>query len=341
MAADGVGLHFAEPWWLLGLLLPLLVWIWLRQRPQLKATQEWLTRYADPHLLPGVMLAGKKVPTLTRWFMLWSLLWILGTVAMAGPRLGFTDVQRYRPGTSVLILVDLSRSMAATDVKPSRFARAQQEISDLLTATTGFRVGLIAFASVPHVVAPMTDDEETLRHVLPALSLDLIRLQGSRPGAALDRAERLFAGEPTQAARAVILITDGDFGDAQVEAPVAQLHRAGIRVHVLGVGTTLGARVPSDRQGQWLRAADGKAVVSRLAEGRLQSLAAAGGGLYRRADFRRSDTDGLVAAIAAHTAHRLEMEGGHRVWHERYYVPVTMMLGIWLFLYLRTHLRTW
>jgi Ca-activated chloride channel family protein len=154
----------------------------------------------------------------------------------------------------------------------------------------------------------------------------------------LDRAQRLFASEPQQATRALIVITDGDFGDARVEASLARLRRAGVRIHVLGVGTPAGAWVPADQEGEWLRAADGEVVVSRLMENRLQAMAAAGGGLYRRADFRRSDTDELVAAIAAHTAHRLEMEGGHRVWHERYYVPVALMLGIWLYLYLR--LRT-
>lgn len=334
MAADVSGWHFAQPGWLWGLLLPLLVWGGLRWRSG--KMDDRLARYADPHLLPRVILEGREAPILTRWFLLWSLLWLLGVVALAGPRFGYTDVQRYRPATRVMILLDVSRSMAATDVKPSRFARAQQEISDLLSANAGFRVGLIAFASVPHVVAPITSDEETLRHLLPLLSLDLIRLQGSRLGAALDRAERLFASEPTQTARALIVVSDGDFAEAEVTAPVARLRRAGVRVHALGVGTAAGARVPADGAGHWLHDAHGAMVLSRLSENRLQALAAAGGGVYRRADFRRSDTDDLVAAITAHSARRLETEGGHRIWHERYYLPVGLMLGIWLYAYLRS-----
>jgi Ca-activated chloride channel family protein len=333
MLPDVSGLHFAQPAWFWGLLLPLLVWGWLRWR---KARNEArLARYADAYLLPRLILEEGATLMAARSFVLWSLLWLLGMVAMAGPRFGYTDVQRSRPGTSLLILLDLSRSMAATDVKPSRLARAQQEISDLISANPGFRIGLIAFASVPHVVAPITDDDETLRHLLPSLSTDLVRLQGSRLGAALNRAERLLASEPKEAARALILVSDGDFGEARPTASVVRLRRAGGRLHVLGVGTPAGAPVPAAREGQWVHGADGEVVVSRLSEQRLQALAAAGGGLYRRADFQRSDTDALVAAIAAHTARRLKMEGGYRVWHERYYVPVGMMLGIWLYAYLR------
>lgn len=333
MGPEVSGLHFSQPWWFLGLLLPLVVWAWLRWRRWRGADR--LAHYADPHLLPGLILEGKGRPLLMRWFVLWSLLWILGVVAMAGPRLGYTDVQRYRPGTSVLILLDLSRSMAVSDVKPSRLARAQQEISDLVSANPGFRIGLVAFASVPHVVAPITDDDETLRHLLPALSTDLIRLQGTRLGPALDRAERLFASEPKQAARALIVVSDGDFGEMEVTDSMARLRRAGVRVHTLGVGTLAGALVPADRPGKWLRSVDGEVVVSRLSEDRLRALATAGGGVYRRADFRRIDTKDLVAQIVAQAGQRLKIAGGHRVWHERYYVPVALMLGIWLYAYAR------
>lgn len=328
MLSEAQYLHFAEPWWFCALLVPLLLWWWPRRRGT--RLEERLARYADPHLLPHLVLVNGSAHTLRRWLTLWSLLWALGVSAMAGPRLGYTEMQRYRPGTSVFVLLDLSRSMLATDVKPSRFERARQEVQDLLDRNPGFRIGLMAFASLPHLVVPITEDDETLRYLLPALSPELVNWPGSRVSSAIEQARRLFASEPEEATRAVVLVSDGDFADSRLEREVALLRAAGIRLHVLGIGTPEGARVPAAKGG-WLRAPSGELVVSQLVEARLNALAVAGSGVYRRADFRDADSRDLLAAIAAHGGALVEEEGSHRIWHERYYVPVAGMLVLWLF----------
>ena len=98
-------------------------------------------------------------------------------------------MQLFRPGTNLLILIDISRSMKVADVRPSRLARARQEVEDLLNRNRGVRVGVIGFASIAHVVSPVTEDMNGIRRVLSALDTSLVRLQGSRLLYALERAQ--------------------------------------------------------------------------------------------------------------------------------------------------------
>ncbi len=318
-------MHFAQPIWLWALLVPLLVWLWPR-RTRSFSQQARLQRYADAHLLPHLILAGPSQTRFRRWLSLWSLLWCLGVVAMAGPRLGYSDVDLYRPGTNLVILLDLSRSMQVADVKPTRLARARQEIEDLLDSSRGMRVGLIAFASVAHVVAPITEDSDTLRNLLPSISTELVRWQGSRLSQALEKARRLLGGQPKDSAHAVLLISDGDFPEPGLQRHVALLHSEGIPVHVLGVGTLEGGPVPGE-DGGWVRGNNGRPVISRLDEQGLQRLAEAGGGLYRRADFRDQDTRNMLERVMAEGRPTADREGTQRVWNERYHLLVLLMLA--------------
>lgn len=332
--AGSLSFHFAEPLWLWALLVPLLVWVWPR-RGRARAQDTRLDRYADAHLLPHLILGGPSRAKFTRWLTLWSLLWSLGAVAMAGPRLGYTDVSLYRPGTNLVILLDLSRSMEVTDVKPSRLARARQEIEDLLDRSPGMRVGLIAFASVSHVVSPITEDDETLRHLLPSISTDLVRWQGSRLSQALERAQRLLSGQPKDSSHALLLISDGDFAETGLVRQVALLREQGVPLHVLGIGTAQGGRVPA-ADGGWVRGRNRQPVISRLDERGLRSLADAGGGLYRQADFRDDDTVAFLEQVAAEGRPHAEQEGTQRIWNERYHLLVLVMMYLLLRWYRRS-----
>jgi Ca-activated chloride channel family protein len=315
--------HFAQPLWLLGLLaLPLL---WLLPRSRLGAADaDRLTHYADPHLLPHLIRATPGEHRTPRRLALWSVLWSLGVLAMAGPRWGYTEVSVAQPGDSVVVLLDISASMQATDIKPSRMARARQEIEDLLDRNPGLRVGLVAFASVARVVVPVTEDMDTVRYLLPSLSPDLLRWQGSRLTAALERAERLLAGQPPDTRHSLLLVSDGDFDEAGLVERVAALREAGVTLHVLGLGTAEGATVPA-ASGGGLVGPDGQAVRSRLDEVRLEALARAGGGVYRRADYRDEDSVELVKALLMTGRSEGTREEVRRVWDEKFYLPVLAM----------------
>jgi len=321
------GFHFEQPIWFWGLLalLPVATWLW---RSAAKAARGPIHRYADPHLLPH-LTGTRELKTTERWgrFLRWSALWTLLIVAMAGPRWDYEDVRLFHPGNNLLILLDISRSMQVDDVAPSRLGRARQEIQDLILQNRQVRLGLIAFASVPHVLSPITEDTFTILNALPALSTDLARLQGSRLHQALDRAESLLGSLSEDSARSILLISDGDFDEPELLPRIEKLAEQGIRFHVLGVGTEDGSRVPAQKGG-WILDRSGQAVSSSLNEELLEALARAGQGTYQLADFRDDDTEEILEAAAVT---RLPPEAGDertRIWNERYYLPVLALAAL-------------
>jgi len=319
-----IGFHFSQPAWLLGLLaLPLVaLWLW---RSAAKAARSPIYRYADAHLLPH--LSGiRELKRSERWgqFLSWSLLWLLLLTAMAGPRWDYSSVRLFHPGDNLLILFDISGSMEATDTAPSRLGRARQEVQDLILQNRELRLGLIAFASVPHVISPVTEDSRALLLALPALSTGLTQLPGSRLQGALDRAEQLLSALPEDSAKAMLLISDGDFDEPGLEDRLRGLAERGMPLHVLGVGTPEGADVPGNRGP--LLAPNGQPVRTRLDQDQLQALANAGGGLYQLADYRDDDTRAILE-VAAQSRLPAEISNDRtRVWHERFYIPVILML---------------
>jgi Ca-activated chloride channel family protein len=310
--------HFSEPAWLWGLLLCFPVALWLLITPRL-GRNERLKNYADDHLMPYLMGRSDVSPR-NRWklFARWASAWTLLVLAMAGPRWDFTDVQLFRPGTNLLVLFDISRSMNVTDVKPNRLARARQELEDLLDQNRGIRVGLIAFATVAHVVSPITEDMNGISRVLSALDTNLVRLQGSRLSFALERAEELIAGQPAESVNSLLIITDGDFDEAGLDQQLHAIAAAGVRVHVMGVGTPEGDAVPGPRS-QWITDRSGRPVVSPLNEKLLRELATAGNGIYLRADYRDKDTRKILAQVKAQALPQNDSKERTRVWNERFY----------------------
>lgn len=335
-------LHFAHPGWLPLLLMPLLVLLWLR----LSATREEPIRYrayADAHLLPLLLGHRRQRSGRGRWrrLLAWSALWSLLVIAMAAPRWGFEDLPLYRPGSDLVVLLDLSASMEVGDVAPSRLARARQEIEDLIAANRYARIGLIAFATVAHVVTPLTEDGGAIRLQLPAISTDLVQLKGSRLSEALMRAEQMFAGQPRESSRHLLLITDGDFGDDTGGETASRLAAEGIHLHILGIGTEQGGPVTTP-QGMPIYHAGGRPVISRLDEQGLKTLAELGGGLYLRADFRDDDTAEILARVGSDARAEAVGEQSARVWNERFFWPLGLAMVVLLPLFRgRRRVREW
>jgi len=321
--------HFSQPMWLWALLAIFLValWLWLTT---VRTHRGPIERYADQHLLP--YLTGTRTLGEGRnWkrFWRWSAVWALAVLAMAGPRWDFTDMRLFRSGDSLVILLDISRSMQVDDVPSTRLGRAKQEIFDLINSGTPLRYGLIAFASTAHVVSPITEDTQTIRNTLPSLNTELVRLQGSRLVFALQRASELLAAQPEDAGKTVLLISDGDFDELDLDTRARELTQAGTRLIVMGIGTEEGGPVPGpdarplvDRQR--------RTVQSRLNEELLRRLAEAGNGEYIESDFRTDDSDRILEIAQEKGTARETEEAVTRVWNERFYLPVLALLGLLL-----------
>ncbi|PJF38389.1 MAG: VWA domain-containing protein, partial [Phototrophicales bacterium] len=147
------------------------------------------------------------------------------------------------PAENLVILLDLSRSMDATDVKPSRLARARQEIEDIAKATASnkngsINIGLIAFAGAVHVITPLTDDMDTMRSLLPSLNTDIVYTQGARLVPALTRAAEMLSSAPGNE-KHILVLSDGDFDDGAISilSTEQSLVKQGIHIHAMGIGT--------------------------------------------------------------------------------------------------------
>ena len=318
--------NFAQPLWLWALLLIPLVLGWLRLSRSVRNRGKE-DKYADPHLLPLLIGVDQTITTRSiRPLIIWALSWILMVLAMAGPRWDYKQIRAFQPAADLVILLDISLSMNIQDVRPSRLARARQEIQDLVRLNPGIRLGLVAFASIAHVATPITEDGDSLLRQLPGLSTDLVRLQGSNLVNALKLAASLLQAQGEGSSHHILLLSDGDFDEPELEQKITELRNQDIRLHVLALGTDGGGPVP------YLTAPGGKAVVSRLDEQSMAQLAEAGGGVYQLADYRDQDSQQILDAVMAQAELRQGQGAPAQIWNERFHWPLIPAVIILLLL---------
>ncbi|PIW51422.1 MAG: hypothetical protein COW18_01230 [Zetaproteobacteria bacterium CG12_big_fil_rev_8_21_14_0_65_54_13] len=275
-------LHLLRPLWLLALPLWLLLvyGLWRSER----RANGW-PALCDPALLK--YLVGETQRQVRSRLLPATLLFggILLIVAMAGPVWQALPQPVYRAQSGMIIVLDLSRSMDAGDLKPSRLKRARQKVQDVLRARVEGQTGLIVFAGSAFDVVPMTTDNKAILTLLSSLDTSMMPVQGSRASAGLKRAE-LMLKRGAISHGSVVMLTDGVDGDA--EAAALQLAAAGHRLSIIGVGTAEGAPIAL-AAGGFLKDKQGNIVMPRLHEDRLAALASAGGGIYQR--LRADDVD--------------------------------------------------
>lgn len=279
---DPSHLHFAQPLWLWALVVLPVVWGLAWMFTGLPQPRHQLEKFIDKHLLAHLLIPN-VVKQSRRWVSvaIWSLVWACLAFALAGPRWDFREITSLSRDQNLVILLDLSESMNATDMAPSRLARAKQKIEDLLKLSKGVKVGLIAFAADPHMISPMTDDKDTIRHLLPSLDTDLVYVQGSKLAPALDMAESLLAIDSSDN-KAIVVISDGGFEDSSAIQTAKQLAAKDIVIHTIGVGTVEGIPL-KNRQGALVKK-NGSVILSKLEKEKFREISTAGHGRYFDAD---------------------------------------------------------
>jgi len=318
--------HFIQAMWLWGLLaVPLMLLIHIALHGT-NAPANLFERFADRHLLPH--LVRRQSPSalhFRRPFLLWSLAWLCGIVAMAGPSWNYTDQQTFKTSENLVIILDLSQSMNARDVKPSRVARARQEIQDLLGLSRGADIGLIAYAAVPHMVTPLTDDVRTIENLLPDLDTSLVTVQGDRLKPALEMAAKMLRAEPSRS-NSILVISDGGFEENDFADLTRTVGNAAI--YTMGVGAAAGGAASGT--GSELSSGGGNATPLSLQVSRLQQLATAGHGLYVEANYSDSDTRAILDRIDAAKGSAQLTSTSVQLWEDRFYIPLLILLVLLL-----------
>jgi Ca-activated chloride channel family protein len=236
------------------------------------------------------------------WKLLPRLLAVgLLLVALLGPAYGLTQRAVRTAGKDVWLLVDLSRSMDADDVAPTRLQKARAELADLIQRFPADRIGLIVFGSDAYVHCPLTYDQDALLLLLNTLETRLVPTGSTDLTQPLTLALTRMAASAAQPAgappraTALVLVSDGeDFGE-NLEAVIRDLVRSGMRLYTVGVGTTGGGRIP--RPGGFVRDAQGKPALTRLQPLPLRRLAEATGGAYLELTDRRNEFPLLLRAL--------------------------------------------
>ena len=322
-------LDWREPLWLWLAWLPLLQWLWRGYRAR------GAGRYADPALLPWLRIEQGH-GRWQRWLgrdSAWLLGWLLLCLALAGPRHAIElPGSALHSGPTLIAVVDLSRSMEAIDIFPSRRQRATLELFELLEQARDSRIGIIVFAGRAHRYVPPSDDHHALRFYLQHLDRLVLPTHGSAAADALRLARRIGPDGPPGA---VVLLSDGDLAlasgepDPELNEAARELAAAGSSLYTLGIGGLDGAAIPLP-EGGWLEH-EGEAVLTRLNEARLQQLAQLGGGSYHRASADNRDWQSLYAdGMQRKLARQPDRDSPvpHTQWQEHY--PWLLVPALWL-----------
>jgi len=273
-------LHFLRPEAFFAF-IPLLLFVVLYLTS--KATSPSWKSVCDNKLLPYVLTTGTKKSSLLPMLLI-ILASSVSIIALAGPVWKKLPQPVFREESALVIALDLSQSMHATDIKPSRLERAKLKLLDIIDARKGGQTALIVYAATAFTVTPLTDDDNTIANLVPALEPELMPAQGSNIASALKlSAELLQQAGITRGD--VLLVTDGISGS--VDSAINTLTANGHRLSIIGIGTPEGSPVPLS--GGFLTDSSGAIVIPKLETAELQRAAVKGGGIY--VNMQAGDSD--------------------------------------------------
>jgi Ca-activated chloride channel family protein len=243
----------------------------------------------------------------------------LFVAALARPQWGYHFEDIKRVGVDIIVAVDVSRSMLAEDISPSRLERARRKLQDFTGMLDGDRIGLVAFAGSSFLQCPLTLDYGAFSMFLEYLSPDMIPVPGTDMAAAIRTAIRAF-NRRERTSKALILITDGEDHAGDVLQAAEEARREGIRIFAIGIGTPDGTPVPAiDGTGGFMKDRSGSLVLSRLDEKALQKIALETGGAYVRSVTGDLDLETIYHGSIKKDVEQKELSSARRKrWEERF-----------------------
>lgn len=247
----------------------------------LRKRKKQLAKFGEPALLKQLMPDLSSARREVKFWLMISVIALLA-VMLARPQMGTKISQEQRQGIEVVIALDISNSMKATDVIPSRLDKSKMLIENLVDNFTNDKVGLIVFAGDAFVQLPITSDYVSAKMFLQNIDPSLIEDQGTNLAEAIELSSRSFTKQD-KIGRAIIVITDGEDHEGGAEKAAKEAKKNGMRVFVLGVGSPKGSPIP-DGNGGYMKDNTGREVMSALNEQMCKQIAQAGGGAYIHVD---------------------------------------------------------
>ena len=276
--------RFANPEFLyLLFVLPVLITVYfsavIRRKKAIK-------KYGNPVLLSQLM---PEVSTKRQHLKFWTFFAAISILVfvIAGPQFGSKVETIKRKGVEIMICLDVSNSMMAADISPNRLERAKQMLSRMVDSFSDDKVGLIVFAGEAYVQLPITSDYISAKMFLSTISPSIVPTQGTAIGAAINLAMRSFTPSEVSS-KTIFIITDGEnHEDDAVKAALSAAEK-NVKINIVGIGTPQGTPIPVGNSNNFLKDKDGNVVITQLNEPMCQDIAAAGKGIYVRADNTNS-----------------------------------------------------
>ena len=237
-----------------------------------------LRKFGDLKLLKALMPDVSHFrPRVKFWLLLAALALLI--VMLARPQMGTKISQEKRTGIETIIALDISNSMLAEDIVPSRLDRSKMMVENLVDHFTNDKIGLIVFAGDAFVQLPITSDYVSAKMFLSSIDPSMMATQGTDIATAINMAVSSFTQEEG-IGKAVIVITDGEDHEGGALEAAEEAKKKGMSVYVLGVGSTQGAPIPIPGTGDYMKDNTGNTVMSALNEEMCRQVAQAGGGVY-------------------------------------------------------------
>jgi len=319
-------LHFIRADWFYAF-IPLLLFLLLASRKK-PGNKNWST-VIDAQLMPFVLSTSNDTKKQRYPLLLSFIACSLCITALAGPVYKKLPQPVYREQSSLVVILDLSQSVNASDIKPSRLARAKLELLDILKARKTGQTALIVYAADAFVVTPLTDDNATIANLVPSLETDMMPAQGSRLPIALSKALSLLE-QAGVISGDILVITDGIH--PRSEDAIKKITSQGHRLSIFGIGTSEGAPIPVE--GGFLKDSSGAIVVPGVDIKRLQTYALIGNGLYTSITADDSDIEKLSRLFQSSMVKQNTDNKQHSadIWQEEGYwllLPLLFFSALW------------
>ncbi len=243
-----------------------------------------MQKFASSRLLKGLLPDISSVNMVFK-YLLMRLAAVFLVLALIDPQLGSKMAEAKVKGIDVVIAIDVSNSMMAEDLSPNRLSRATRAIEKMLDRLRGDRIGIVVFAGQAFVQLPITNDYAAGKLFLSSIDTDIVPVQGTAIGAAIELATESFDPE-SPAQKTIVVITDGENHEDDATVAAAAAAGKGIKVYTIGMGLPEGTPIPAYQGKQrigYRKDGDGNVIVSRLNEDMLKEIAQAGNGSYVRA----------------------------------------------------------